>query len=38
MLVLHPVGQVVQGIVELVLAEEDLGEIRLEGWLGTDIM
>ena len=37
-LVLHPVTQVVQGVVELVLAEEDLGEVSLKGRLGTDIM
>lgn len=36
-LVLHPVGQVVKGVVELILAEEDLSEISLKGWLGTDI-
>lgn len=35
MLVLHPVGQVVKGGVELVLAQEDLRELGFKGWLGT---
>lgn len=37
-LILHPLAQVVEGDIELVLAEEDLAEESLEGWLGTDIM
>lgn len=35
MLVLHPPGQVVQGFIELVLAQKDLRELSLEGWLGV---
>lgn len=36
-LVLHPAAQVVQGVIELILAQEDLGEISLGGRLGTDV-
>lgn len=34
MLVLHPPGQVVQGFIELVLAQKDLRELGLKRWLG----